>query len=92
MYFYYIGTSDRLFELGCVCRGSYSPEAPSTPNVRFLASKIQKIRIGTRVRFSTSIRGSKYPLFMVSGPKTHEGYGFWNQKPQTLAACTLWVI
>ena len=28
--------------------------------------------------------GSKNPMFKVSGPKYHEGYGFWNQRPQML--------
>ena len=26
-------------------------------------------------------RGSKYPLFQDSGPKYHEGYGFWEERP-----------
>ena len=29
-------------------------------------------------------RGSKYPIFMESGPKYHYEYGFWNQRPQIL--------
>ena len=31
------------------------------------------------------------PIFKYSGPKSHEGYGFWNQSPQALATWTLWV-
>ena len=26
-------------------------------------------------------RGSKYPIFKDSGPKSHLGYGFWDQNP-----------
>ena len=35
-------------------------------------------------------RSSKYPIFKDSGPKYHEGYGFWNQKAQILGTWTLW--
>ena len=36
-------------------------------------------------------RGSKYPMFKVSGPKNHVLNGFWDQSPQILGTCTLWV-
>ena len=34
-------------------------------------------------------RGSKYPIFKDSGPKYHQEYGLWNQKPQILGTWTL---
>ena len=38
-------------------------------------------------------RGSTYPIFKDSGPKSHQGYGFWNQGPKyVLGTRTLWVL
>ena len=33
--------------------------------------------------------GSKYPLFKVSGPKSHDGLGFWSDDPQTVGTWSL---
>ena len=33
--------------------------------------------------------GSKYPIFQISGPEHHRGYGFWHQKPEILSTWTL---
>ena len=35
--------------------------------------------------------GSKYPILKDSGPKSHLGYGFWDQSPSILGTWTLWV-
>ena len=35
-------------------------------------------------------RGSKYPIFEDSGPKSHLGYGLWGQRPQILGTWTRW--
>ena len=44
------------------------------------------------IKECTLPRGSKYPIFEVSGPQNHTLNGFWNQKPQMLGTWTLWVI
>ena len=36
-------------------------------------------------------RRSKFPIFEISDPKNHQGYGFLDQKPQILGAWTPWV-
>ena len=36
-------------------------------------------------------RGSKYPIFGVSGSKNHTVNGIWDQRPQMLGTWTLWV-
>ena len=35
-------------------------------------------------------RGSKYPIFEVSGSKNHTLNGVWDQRPQILGTLTLW--
>ena len=34
--------------------------------------------------------GSKYPIFMDSGPRSPSGYGFWGHSPQIFGTWTLW--
>ena len=35
-------------------------------------------------------RGSKYSIFKDSGPKSHLGYGLWDQSPEIMGTWTLW--
>ena len=34
---------------------------------------------------------SKYPMVKDSGPKYHEGHGFWDQQPSILSTWTLFL-
>ena len=56
------------------------PEGPST---QYLTKLREKVHHQTPIK-------TKYPIFKDPGPINHEGYGVWNQKPQMLAAWTLW--
>ena len=37
-------------------------------------------------------RGSKDPIFQLSGPKNHTLNGFWSQSPSILGTWTFWVV
>ena len=55
-------------------------EQPAGPH-KFTQSNVEITAWGNRTCDSYP-RGSKYPIFKVSGPRYHLEYSFWNQKPQ----------
>ena len=60
--------------LGALSASNFYPEAttPRAKNFVICLAKLSPI---------PSPRGSKYPIFRDSGPKSHSGYGCWNQGP-----------